>query len=786
MPTPPRSTSAPPTLASGGRALIRATIGIAWLLLFVGWFLTRDLPNSGTPPVNRATLAGLLPELLAANFASSPEAGWRYFPQRLDLLATAGGILAGAWGLGRCLLGGLRLTQALSGPERLALAGGVGLSLWSLLTLGLGWMGLLSRPVFLLLLAAGGIAGLATLRGTASTTTPSSLGPSSSPAGRWTALAVCTPFVLAMLLGAMLPPTDFDVKEYHLQGPKEYWLAGRITFLPHNVYTSFPFLTEMLTLSAMVVRGDWYRGALAGQVVLMSFAIFSACGVWAAALRLWARTGHPEDAGGTTDPVPSTAAWLGIVVFLSTPWVYRLAIIPYVEGGLACYVLLSLLAFVLARRDGESVKQIVWLTGLLAGSAAACKYPGVVSVVIPLGVGVLVRAARSPQPHESRWRAVTRDGLLYGVGVLTAFGPWLVKNLWETGNPVYPLLWDLFGGVSFDAETNLRWKAAHAPPWHLWREPLLIPLDLWERVLDVAGRSDWQSPLGFGLMPLLLLASPRRRFLPLAGYGAWMFLTWCWLTHRIDRFWVPMLPLLALLAGAGGAVLAARLREWRESTVTLGPWLLTGLWGLILTSILLFNLGFITTGLCGFSGYLLDESVARRIATGQSIGLLDSAGLKRQGKALFVGEAAVFDADFPCLYNTVFDDSIFEQWCAAPVEGRPRGEWGLRPAEEIRRTFTAAGVTHVCVHWKEILRYRLPGSYGFTDFVHPRRFETLCEASVLRRTPFVASIAWSDLSRPEREEIDRWAPELHLRHGGEEFLRSIEVYEVVPPAAAAP
>ena len=44
-----------------------------------------------------------------------------------------------------------------------------------------------------------------------------------------------------MALGAMLPTIDFDAIEYHLQGPKEYFQAGRIAFLPHNVYTSMPF-----------------------------------------------------------------------------------------------------------------------------------------------------------------------------------------------------------------------------------------------------------------------------------------------------------------------------------------------------------------------------------------------------------------------------------------------------------------------------------------------------------------------------------------------------------------
>ena len=75
-----------------------------------------------------------------------------------------------------------------------------------------------------------------------------------------------------MILGSMLPSIDFDVLEYHLQGPKEYYQAGRIAFLPHNVYTSMPFGVEMLHLAAMEVMGDWWWGGLAGQLLVALFA----------------------------------------------------------------------------------------------------------------------------------------------------------------------------------------------------------------------------------------------------------------------------------------------------------------------------------------------------------------------------------------------------------------------------------------------------------------------------------------------------------------------------------
>jgi len=64
---------------------------------------------------------------------------------------------------------------------------------------------------------------------------------------------IIAPFLITMFLGALLPSIDFDVLEYHLQGPKEYFQAGRIAFLPHNVYTSMPFGVEMLHLMGMEV-----------------------------------------------------------------------------------------------------------------------------------------------------------------------------------------------------------------------------------------------------------------------------------------------------------------------------------------------------------------------------------------------------------------------------------------------------------------------------------------------------------------------------------------------------
>ena len=140
------------------------------------------------------------------------------------------------------------------------------------------------------------------------------------------------PFVITMWLGSMSPERDFDVLAYHFEGPKEYFEAGRIAFLPHNVYTNFPFFAEMLVLLGMVLRGDWYWGAIVGKAVLFAFAPLTALTLYAAGRRYFS----PQ------------AGLMAALVFLSTPWIDRITIITYVEGPLTFFVAATLLAVLIA------------------------------------------------------------------------------------------------------------------------------------------------------------------------------------------------------------------------------------------------------------------------------------------------------------------------------------------------------------------------------------------------------------------------------------------------------
>ena len=284
-------------------------------------------------------------------------------------------------------------------------------------------------------------------------------------------------------------------------------------------------------------------------------------------------------------------------------------------------------------------------------------------------------------------------GYVLGVGLVMT--PWMARNLIDTGNPVYPLGYQVFGARHWDPARDAKWSAAHGRK----------PIEAWafvRSVVDVAGRSDWQSPLFLALGPLAFLRRDRRRSAAwLAGLSAYLFMTWWLLTHRLDRFWLPMLPALAILAGLG----ADWVRAWT--------------WTVMLAVLMSLTIGlsavYCSTALAGlneWTGDLIELRTSVPAMLNPPLARLDRL-LEPGKKPLLVGQAAVFHLNRPIVYNTVFNEET--------IETLARG----RTPAELNRELRRLGISDVYVDWHEIERYRSPGNYGFTPFVHPRAVRRL-------------------------------------------------------------
>ncbi len=719
---------------------MRSWLALVWLLGFVWLFFSQSLPIADVSRIGfvwRAPFSMLdvidPPEIenLSTIFENPVQPGFHTLPSRWDLILVFALIWGAIWGWGRTVLTGLiTATWDLNRAECFLFASACGVAVVTFATLGTGLAGW-GDPWFLIpFLSLGIVCGLTcefrVHQNQTSNKNHADGGAISfrMPIYGMSCLVVIVPIVLLMALASMIPPIEFDAREYHLQGPKEYFLAGKIDYLPHNVYTCFPFLTEMLTFLAMTVCGEWFRGALAGQFVLMGFAPLTALGIFCLCRR-W----HSDVAG-----------WLGSLAYLTQPWTWQISTIPFAEGGLSFFVMATCLACVIAvstersKTTGERNKATgTWfLVGLCSGCAFGCKYPGIIWAVIPamVVIGIRTKLAVQSAPNDqtdgkmqSLWM---HRSLVFLMGLVLTTGPWLLKNTLQTGNPVYPLLWSVFGGSDWDAELHERWRNGHRPDGY--------EIDsLFRHAGQIVLTGNWLSPLLFGFAPLTLLlfwrdVRVRWLWIYVAGY----FLLWWWLTHRIDRFWLPVVPVLCVLAGMATATLCR------------GPQKRVVVAVLILSVV--YSYGLVTSPLMTYAPHLADlETERQRAEYANSPALFH---LNRQlavddAKVLFVGDAALFEVRFPYAYNTVFNHSLLERYTSSGID--TNGEFRLLDRNEILLNLEEEGFTHVVVNWREIRRYL--NTYGFSEFVTRDRLRQLVDLGVLHEPERIADATESEIYR---------------------------------------
>ncbi len=515
----------------------------------------------------------------------------------------------------------------------------------------------------------------------------------------WPGVVACL-----ILLQGVLPPTDFDVREYHLQAPKEFYLAGAVRFLPHNVYANMPLGVAMHALGAMAMLGNVRDGALAGKTVTAFFGLILMAAVYSAARN-----------GQTRSHAVAACVTVG-----STPWLINVSTAGLNDIALAAYVFLAFHAFTRAwpsrtrsvNPQGTQVaKKVSWtascrpdvgwvsVAGYLAGAAAACKYTGLVYSVMPLAVLLAWRCRRRLDKQAATLM------LAFALAVALGGGAWYAKNAVLCGNPTYPLLYHWFGGGAWNEQKSDRWNRVHAPPD-------FSPTSLAQDAIRLTVTNDWLGPLvwPFALLGGLAVGRLDGRRKGLWLMTVWLAAVWWLMTHRIDRFWLPLLPFLAVTAADGlHAFTACRIWRWFTYAAAASAIAMTLLLG--------------SAGICSYNRMLapLSELWDDPNRIGEVHVMLNRMWQEVfSGKLLTVGDAAVFDFTMPVVYATCFDDQPWEKLTMG------------RSPREIHEALLREGIGCVFVNWAEIARYRSPGNYGFTAQVEPKQFHDLVRAGVLQ------------------------------------------------------
>lgn len=313
--------------------------------------------------------------------------------------------------LAACALPGIALLSRLDGlcrTERRLLGAMVGVGgLGTLLGL-LAIIGRFDRFHIAWLLALCGLAGLVGLRRLGGVV-PGQAVEDDAP-GWWWPVAAALP--VALLL-SLYPPSAFDDTLYHLPLAQDLAEQGRLVVRPELRYPVFPLFHEVW-VAALFVLGGGDTGAHLFSTAVM--ALFGGVVV------LWTR----RRSGGD-------AACIAAALVLGCPLVVWLGSAAYVDLTMALFAVAALWML-----DGGATRDRPsrWvLAAGFAGIAAATKYHGLFFVGV-VGVAALAAAWRGRRPGYV---------LAAGLAVFATAGPWYLRNIALTGNPVFPFLTGLFG-----------------------------------------------------------------------------------------------------------------------------------------------------------------------------------------------------------------------------------------------------------------------------------------------------------------------------------------------------
>ncbi|HBL17909.1 MAG: hypothetical protein A2X36_17390 [Elusimicrobia bacterium GWA2_69_24] len=344
-----------------------------------------------------------------------------------------------------------------------------------------------------------------------------------------------------------VPPHLYDSLVYHLRLADAYVRAGRLVVLPDLLFSHFPQNGEML----------FTLGLLFGSDTLAK--MFTWLGTF---LSLW----WLLEMGKRLVAIPIVL--LACLLAATHTAVLLLTPTAYVECLVMLWVTASVLSFLRWRAEADEPdfpRGWLALSGIFAGLGVGTKYYAGICPAL-LGLYLLGRWAhafltRGERPESRPAWSRLRDGAVFSLAAAATGAPWLVKNWFFVGNPVFPFFYRIFPtrGVGWDDGTAGRYFEIMTEYGHLqghWLKDLFqFPYLAASGSTRFGGGADVLGSLGWGLLVAAL---------PLAAWAAWKKRTLRWIafycaahwalwfsTGVVLRFLTVLVPLLSLLAAQG-------------------------------------------------------------------------------------------------------------------------------------------------------------------------------------------------------------------------------------------
>jgi hypothetical protein len=381
-------------------------------------------------------------------------------------------------------------------------------------------------------------------------------------------IAPCLVAFIGSLPWILAPEIQYDALNYQLAVPAIYAREHQILEIPYTFWSYLVGTTGELYLLGLLLFGQPLP-----HLIHFTFGLLLCCITYCIARDIF------------NSRVAIIAAALLFTMPLFT-WEYGTA---YIDLIVSVYCLISLFCIMKWDQAPDDLlitpKNNVWLiiAGLMAGFSVATKLNSMIFVA----PSILIVVLRLWNIDSSVARTVDLLIRLYLLPTLLIASPWFILRTIWTGNPVFPFMNAVFMSPKWPEENttmNLNMFGVGHSPLAILQLPWMLAT---RSEIFVEGPNGHIGTISLMALPIFLLfdrARLTRRSLFLVLIVLAEFLLWAF-TAQYTRYMLPLIPLLAILAGANADIL---LRTAHARMSLIGP--------AVMGLIMVFWLGYFTAG----------------------------------------------------------------------------------------------------------------------------------------------------------------------------------------------
>lgn len=415
--------------------------------------------------------------------------------------------------------------------------------------------------------------------------------------------------VIVSFIASQAPLIANDSLAYHMCFPKSYVKEGGLVNDLSHPRSFWPSMMGMLFSVGLLCQGtalatlfSWLTAVLTVLAIPVTLYYFS----------------HNKDIAR------AGAVFIGFI-----PALWMQSLYPYTDSAMMLFTFLSFIALWLWKERGFAYQDSI-MAGLCLAALLSIKLFNLISFLI---LAILFGMSSVFSPTRLAKKLKSMSILMLTCVLFSAF--WFVRSWMMTGNPVFPFMGRLFGGMGFSQK-----MVGYAEIPKTLVNFILLPWNLAFKVDRFGG-----EPVGclfLAALPIAFSCLRLRGIFRLSMLFVMAYVTVWFFSIQMTRFLLPVFPFLSF-------VFAYLVADWLQKSVGMKKWILRGFFSIVILQFFL-SLYYPARMLEGALGLVSSDDYLRRHE--RTYGFMKKINplLSPNDKILFVAEPRRFYSPVSAIY----------------------------------------------------------------------------------------------------------------------------------------